>query len=76
MAKGRKRKAVPAPKDFVPRKPSLREDVGYHADTMARSILGEHPMLKSLKPRIARAVMNVAKGVKGMSMKKATVARV
>lgn len=46
-----------------------------HVDSLARDSLGEHPMLKKLKPRIRQAVMGAMKGMKGMSRKKATVAR-
>jgi flagellar hook-associated protein FlgK len=62
MAK-RKRSWSAAVAETAPKKSSLKERIGWQADSMASTIMDEHPMMKKLRKSISKEIMRVTRGV-------------
>ena len=59
MARKAKKRSAPA----QPRvKSSLKDTLGFSADSAARSVMEQHPMMKKMRSDMHKALMSVARG--------------
>jgi phage terminase small subunit len=65
MARKSKKRSAPAQPRLKSSQPSLKDTLGFAADSAARSVVEQHPMMKKMRNDMHKALMSVARGARG-----------